>query len=249
MGIFPVKLLKTYSYITFRVVALMIIPVLDIKSSIAVSGKSGNRDEYQPLETVFSPSSHPLEIARKLKERGAQEIYIADLDAIENKGSNRDLVGKINQVLPVMLDCGACDPESVTEALKFADKVIVATETLKSMDDLQQIFSRVNRQQIIISIDLVQDQIYSRNMDLDWENLRETLERLKPSQIIILDISQVGTRKGVNWDVVDRFSGLESTVILGGGITGSDLEEITRKGVAKVLVGTALHSGQMEPSF
>lgn len=105
-------------------------------------------------------------------------------------------MGKINQVLPVMLDCGACDPESVTEALKFADKVIVATETLKSMDDLQQIFSRVNRQQIIISIDLVQDQIYSRNMDLDWENLRETLERLRPSQIIILDISQVGTKRG-----------------------------------------------------
>jgi phosphoribosylformimino-5-aminoimidazole carboxamide ribotide isomerase len=42
---------------------------------------------------------------------------------------------------------------------------------------------------------------------------------------------------------------LESAVILGGGITDSDLEEITRRGVAKVLVGTALHSGQMETVF
>ncbi|CDG64694.1 hisA/hisF family protein [Methanobacterium sp. MB1] len=226
----------------------MIIPVMDIKNNIAVSGKSGNRDEYQPLKTVFAPSAHPLEIVKALKEKGAQELYIADLDSIEHKGSNLDLVGKINKLLPVMLDCGAHDPESVTKALKFADKVIVATETLKSMDDLHQTFAKVDRQQIILSIDLVQGQIYSRNMDLDWEKLRENLERLKPSQIIILDISKVGTRKGVDWDVLDQLSGLGS-IILGGGITSNDLEDISRKGVSKVLVGTDLHSGKMEPLF
>ncbi|MGI6481740.1 MAG: hypothetical protein ACOX08_00510 [Methanobacterium sp.] len=46
-------------------------------------------------------------------------MYIADLDAIEGKTSNLDLVSKINQILPVMLDSGTFDPESVEEALQF----------------------------------------------------------------------------------------------------------------------------------
>ena len=31
----------------------MIIPVMDFKNGIAVSGKSGNRETYNPLKTVF----------------------------------------------------------------------------------------------------------------------------------------------------------------------------------------------------
>ena len=56
------------------------IPVLDLKDGQAVSGKSGLRDTYQPLQTVFAPSSNPVEIAQGLKLNGADELYIADLD-------------------------------------------------------------------------------------------------------------------------------------------------------------------------
>ena len=48
-----------------------IIPVLDLKSGIAVSGESGERSNYKPLKTVYSQSSNPVEIARTLKEQGA----------------------------------------------------------------------------------------------------------------------------------------------------------------------------------
>ncbi|MBI4813925.1 MAG: HisA/HisF family protein, partial [Methanobacterium sp.] len=120
----------------------MIIPVLDIKDGLAVSGKSGNRETYKPLQTVFYPSPDPLEIARALFDAGAKQLYIADLDAIEGMNSNRDLVGEINQFIPVMLDCGASDLDSVRGALQVADMVIVATETLKKLEDLHEIFCR-----------------------------------------------------------------------------------------------------------
>ena len=55
------------------------IPVVDLKDGQAVSGKSGLRDTYQPLQTVFAPSSDPIEIAQGLKLNGADELYIADL--------------------------------------------------------------------------------------------------------------------------------------------------------------------------
>lgn len=224
----------------------MIIPVLDIKEGIAVSGKSGKRETYKPLQTVFHSSSDPLEIARALFDAGAKQLYIADLDAIEGKDSNRNMVGEINQFIPVMLDCGASDMDSVIEALQIADMVIVATETLKKLEDLHEIFCRVNRNQIIISIDVIQNKVLSRYMKLDFNILRKNLEKLQPFQIILLDISKVGTEKGINWKLMDEFTGLECSIILGGGITGEDISQLDKSSVDKVLVGTALHQGQIK---
>lgn len=227
----------------------MIIPVLDIKNGVAVSGKSGNRNEYMPLETVFNNSPDPLEISKSLIKRGASEIYIADLDAIEGKASNLDLVGKINQVLPVMLDCGASDMDSVFEALQFADKVIVATETLRELEDLDEIFCRVNRERIIVSVDVLDNQILAKYMELNFNDLREYLHRLKPSTVILLDISSVGTEGGINQQLINEFAGLDTDIILGGGITEKDLPKLPEIGVNNVLVGTALHHGKMKPIF
>lgn len=224
----------------------LIIPVLDIKDGSAVSGKSGNRKTYKSLQTVFHHSSDPLEIAHALFDAGAKQLYIADLDAIEGNDSNGDLVGEINQFIPVMLDCGANDIDSVFEALQVADKVIVATETLKNMDDLYGIFCRVNRERIIVSIDVMDNKVLSKYMELDFNILRENLEKLQPSQIILLDISKVGTEGGINWRLINEFAGLESSIILGGGITEDDLYQLDKKGVDKILVGTALHKGQIK---
>ena len=61
---------------------IKIIPVLDLINNQAVSGKSGNRSTYTPLDTIYAPSSDPVQIANGLKINGASEIYIADLDLI-----------------------------------------------------------------------------------------------------------------------------------------------------------------------
>lgn len=227
----------------------MIIPVLDIKDGLAVSGKSGNRKEYQPLKTVFHSSSDPLKISKSLKKEGASKVYIADLDAIEGIGSNLDMVGEINRFLPVMLDCGASDLDSVSEALQVADNVIVATETLRKLEDLDEIFFKVNREQVTISIDVLNNKILSKHLELDFKILRDCLEKLKPSMVILLDISNVGTESGINWQLMDYFDGLESSLILGGGITREDLSKLSIYGVDNVLVGTALHHGKIEPNF
>ena len=42
------------------------VPVLDLKDNVAVSGKSGLRDTYTPLQTVFAPSANPVDIANGL---------------------------------------------------------------------------------------------------------------------------------------------------------------------------------------
>jgi phosphoribosylformimino-5-aminoimidazole carboxamide ribotide isomerase len=127
--------------------------------------------------------------------------------------------------------------------------VIVATETLRKLEDLDEIFCRVNGERVIISVDVLNGRILSKHLTLDFSILREILEKLKPSMVILLDISNVGCECGVNRRLIDEFTGLNSSIIMGGGVTGNDLFQLTGIGVYKVLVGTALHQGKMKPIF
>jgi phosphoribosylformimino-5-aminoimidazole carboxamide ribotide isomerase len=227
----------------------MIIPVLDIKDGIAVSGKSGNRKAYKPLKNVFHNSPSPMKIAEALKKAGASEIYVADLDSIDGEGSNKELVEKINLIIPVILDCGAYDMNSVFNAITVANKIVVATETLRNIDDLYEIFCRVNPKRIVLSIDVLNDKILSKQLELDFKVLRKHLEVLRPSEIILLDISRIGTEKGINKTLIDKFASTKASIIYGGGITPEDLVYLRERGVDRVLVGTALYSGKMISSF
>lgn len=224
---------------------IKIIPVLDLMSGMAVSGKSGHRETYKPLKSVYSFSPDPVEIASALKRSGAHQIYIADLDAIEKKGSNLELVRKINHILPVMLDWGVKDLLSFEFALEFASKIIVATETLKSLDELKTIFSKFPEDRIVVSVDIKDGKLLSPEMDISLDSFKEHLRELNPSQIILLDISKVGTHEGFNMGLIDDFADFKDSLILGGGIIPSEIKSLDEKGIKRVLVGSALHKGDI----
>ncbi|AEG17509.1 MAG: HisA/HisF family protein [Methanobacterium paludis] len=227
----------------------MIIPVLDIKNGEAVSGKSGMRETYKPLKTVFTDSSDPLKIAVSLKDAGAQRMYIADLDAIEGKGSNLNVIKEINRIIPVMFDAGANDVRSVAKTLNVASKAIVATETLHSFEDLDEIFESFEKDKLIVSIDIKNNHILSKYMDTNFDTLINKIADLKPDEIILLDISRVGTEKGVDQGFIDRLSKVETSIIIGGGIRDEDIDVLSKSSVEKFLVGSALHKGKIRHSF
>ncbi len=227
----------------------MIIPVLDIMNGIAVSGKSGQRESYNPLETVFHPSSDPYKIANALKNAGARRIYIADLDAIENKTPNHHIIKKISQKIPVMLDSGVSNVYKAKKALEVAEKVIIATETLKSMDELDNILNSYDKDRYIISIDIKDNKIFSKHLDINIETVIKKMKELNPSEIILLDISRVGTEKGVNPILIKKFLKLNSSLIIGGGIRIKDIKELEKLGLNKFLVGTALHTNRLPLHF
>lgn len=226
----------------------MIIPVLDIKNGNAVSGKSGMRKTYKPLKTVFSGSSDPVKIVGALKDAGARRMYIADLDAIEGEGSNLQLVKQVNEVLPVMLDAGAGDVNSVEKVLKVADKVIIATETLRSLEDLDEIF-KLPKKSLVLSVDIKNNHVLSKHTKLDLNDLMDKIADLNPKETILLDISRVGTEKGVDKKLISKLSNAKTSIILGGGIRDEDIEMLSSLGVEKFLVGSALHGGKIRHEF
>jgi phosphoribosylformimino-5-aminoimidazole carboxamide ribotide isomerase len=224
----------------------MIIPVLDLKDKVAVSGKSGKRDTYLPLKTVFHKSAEPVEIAHKLLDYGFKRVYIADLDSIGCTGSNLELVSKINQLLPVMLDCGANNLSSVMEALNYAQEVIIGTETLRSLTDLSQIFRSLDHTRIILSVDVKDGEILSKAASMSFEDLINWISKFEPKETILLDISRVGTFNGINKDLILKFNELKTSLIVGGGLQGTELPLIYDMGVNKILVGSALHNGEIK---
>ena len=83
-------------------------------------------------------------------------------------------------------------------------------------------------------------------MDLDLEGFKEVLRKVDPNEIILLDISSVGTEGGFNKPLLDSFAEFKDKIILGGGITAPEIDELSALGIKKALVGTALHKGEIQ---
>lgn len=222
------------------------IPVIDLKQHQAVSGKSGMRDTYQPLNTVFALSSDPVEIAQGLKLNGADEMYIADLDLIESQGHNINDIKMVNTIMPVMFDGGVKNCEAFEFFLDYAFKVIVPTETLESIDEMEKIFEKYPKERIVVSIDTKNSELLAKNFDMSLSEFKDILIRLDPNEIILLDISGVGTEKGYNKKLLDEFAELKDKLIIAGGLNKDSLGELESLGIKKVLMGTSLHSGEVK---
>ena len=221
------------------------IPVTDLKQHQAVSGKSGMRNTYKPLSTVFASSSDPVEIAQGLKLNGADEMYIADLDLIESVGHNITDVKMVNTILPVMFDGGVKNLESFEFFLDYAFKIIIPTETLESIDEMRKIFERYPKERIAVSVDVKNDELLCKNFDMSLSEFKEILRELDPNEIILLDISGVGTEKGYNKKLLEEFDDLKEKLIIAGGLNKDSLGELESLGIKKVLIGTSLHSGEV----
>ena len=222
------------------------IPVIDIKQNQAVSGKSGKRDTYQPLNTVFAISSNPVEIAQGLKLNGADEMYIADLDLLESEGHNINDVKMINTIIPVMFDGGVKNLESFEFFMDYAYKVIVPTETIESIEEMERIFEKFPKERIVVSIDTKDSKLLSKHLDMTLSEIKDVLIALDPNEIILLDITGVGTGEGYNKELLHEFEDLKDKLIIAGGLNKDSLMELESLGIKKVLMGTGLHSGDVK---
>ena len=222
------------------------IPVIDLKQHQAVSGKSGMRDTYQPLNTIFASSANPVEIAQGLKLNGADEMYIADLDLIESQGHNINDIRMVNTILPVMFDGGVKNCEAFEFFLDYAYKVIVPTETLESIDEMEKIFEKFPKERIVVSIDTKNNELLAKNFEMSLSDFKDVLIKLDPNEIILLDITGVGTEKGYNEYLLNEFAELKDKLIIAGGLNKDSLGELESLGIKKVLIGTSLHSGEVK---
>ena len=94
--------------------------------------------------------------------------------------------------------------------------------------------------------DVKDDELLAKNLDLNLVEFKEILKELDPDDIILLDISGVGTEKGYNKELLDKFDDLKEKLIIAGGLNKESLAELESLGIKKVLIGTSLHSGEVK---
>ncbi|MBQ2353315.1 MAG: HisA/HisF family protein, partial [Methanobrevibacter sp.] len=136
--------------------------------------------------------------------------------------------------------------ESFEFFLDFAFKIIIPTETLESIEEMEKIFEKYPKERIVVSVDVKDNKLLSKNMDLTLGEFKEILKKLDPNEIILLDISGVGTEKGYNEELLEQFSELKDKLIMAGGLNKDSLKELESVGIKKVLIGTSLHSGEVK---
>ncbi len=235
---------------------MRIIPVMDLLKNKVVQAVRGERQKYQPVKTILVPSSEPIDIALAFQEIfGFNELYIADLDSIQGSGSNLDVVKKIsdNTALKIIIDAGVNNPQDARRILEVgADKVIIATETLISVKQLEECVKAIGKGKVVGSLDYKDEQILTKSeeiMKLKPFQVAEIFERKGVGEIIFLELSRVGTLQGLEHKTLKEIiQAVSIPVLTGGGINSvSEIIELQNLGIAGVLVATALHKGKLRP--
>ncbi|MCL4367874.1 MAG: HisA/HisF-related TIM barrel protein, partial [Actinobacteria bacterium] len=186
-----------------------VIPVLDLMKGQVVHGVQGDRERYRPIESVLTPSSAPLAVARALQqETDCGAFYVADLDAIQGVGDHDDVVRTLTDQLgaDLWVDAGIADAAAATRIIDAgAARAIVGSETLPSLEALREIRDALLPGQLLLSVDVGVDGVLSRCPALRGLAPQAALDALSGeglSQVILLTLDQVGTGRGPDWSVL-----------------------------------------------
>src|SRR3990172_5536829 len=85
-------------------------------------------------KTIYS--DNPVEIAKKWEKAGADRTHVVDLDATLGSGSNFQTIKKIAQeiTIPIHAAGGLRNEETISDALSFADKIVIGTFAFKNKE-------------------------------------------------------------------------------------------------------------------
>ncbi|MHA1938906.1 MAG: HisA/HisF-related TIM barrel protein [Candidatus Thorarchaeota archaeon] len=232
-----------------------IIPVMDIMKGLVVHGIAGKRNEYRPIESSIVDGAAPIDVAEAFKRVfGVDRIYIADLDAIKGVGDNFSIVTDVadSTGLKILLDGGARNARDIDKLLQTGiQNAIVATETLASREDLIEI-QQIHGRSVVGSLDLMNGKTLSACGEFNGTKplvMARILEAHGIRNLIVLELSLVGTGKGPIHEGLVQICGNSSLeIIAGGGVRNrDDLRELFEIGAGAALVATALHRKTIEP--
>jgi phosphoribosylformimino-5-aminoimidazole carboxamide ribotide isomerase len=217
---------------------MQVIPVIDLMRGLVVHAKLGERAVYQPIETPLSPTSDPVDVVTGLMRLAPfPTLYIADLDAILERGDNFVALDRLRRAFPdcdLWIDNGAADARRVEATRPFGAPVIGS----ESQRDLALLASE---RDVLLSLDFREDA---------FQGPPELLTRadLWPARILVMTLARIGGGAGPDFDrlaAIRRLAGPRDVYAAGGLRDRADLEALQAAGVAGVLAASALHDGRL----
>jgi phosphoribosylformimino-5-aminoimidazole carboxamide ribotide isomerase len=234
---------------------MRLIPVLDLLDGQAAHAIKGERAYYKPVKSVLCDTSDPIALSRAFRDRlGLSEVYIADLNAIQNSGAanHREVITALtrDERLNIILDAGIADVATAKAWLGIGvGKVVIGSETLRTWSALQEIASEIELDRRLFSLDLMAGKILSRHpalADMSPVDALQYLYSLGWQEVILLDLKRVGSGMGTDRSLISdvRKACPDLRLLVGGGINNpEELMELGSLGIRGALVATAFHNG------
>ncbi|MEM0449835.1 MAG: HisA/HisF-related TIM barrel protein [Methanomassiliicoccales archaeon] len=164
----------------------------------------------------------------------SQQIMLMDLAGISQGRPNfkvlRDLV---KSKYEIWLDLGIRDIHDVFDAFSLeAYKALVATSVASSIHLFEEVYSISDRCVPLVQIN--NDVIWGKNGagPKRLEDALDELKRLGFEEVALMDLSALGTNKGISEELIERAKGFVPQIYYGGGVLESDLECLKRHELA-----------------
>lgn len=233
---------------------MRIIPVIDILEGEVVHAIKGYREKYLPLQSELFKSLDPTEVASELKRIfGFEELYVADLDGIIKGSPNLSVLSSICKIgdLKVLADSGVNNSSKANKLRQTGvSNIIVGTETLNKIEDLLSIIKLSGNIPITGSLDIKDGKVLSQCKELTDVSPSEAAKIFEDNgveQIILLDISKVGSESGVEVGLAESIlDSINVPLLVGGSVsTLKDIFALRDIGVSGVLMATVLHKTRL----
>lgn len=223
---------------------LEIIPVIDLLNQQVVHAKRGQRAHYRPIRSPLCDSSAPLDIVAAM--RGLypfKQLYIADLDAIQQRGAHHATIASIRQAYPelrIWLDAGIGSIADLAAWDAFDVDWVIGSESLADMPTYQSLREALGSRMLL-------------SLDYGQEGFRGPSALLQhpqwwPERVIAMTLAKVGSGEGPDIAKLTEIMRLRPAgqLYAAGGVRhGTDLQTLADAGVAGALVASALHDGSL----
>ncbi len=221
---------------------MQIIPVIDLFNGVVVHAKRGERQHYQPIQSLLTSANNPLDIvAALLAVYPFQQLYIADLNAMQQQHDNFHHIRAISQQFPQLklwIDAGV---NKKLQQFMLHSNVILGSENFSDVESYLS-FKKPFHDNFVLSLDF---------MPNGFQGPTELLSNVKywPQEVIVMTLANVGANQGVNDEILNGIIPLAygKNVYAAGGIRDiNDCLLLKDMQISGVLVASALHNGNIK---
>lgn len=228
---------------------MIIYPAIDIKDGRCVRLVQGKFNDV----TVYS--DHPVEMAMKFEQLGAEYLHIVDLDGArfgkpQNIAAISEMAVKLG--IPIQLGGGIRSIEMIEIILcRGIQRVILGTSAVKDPELVKkamQVFSSSLAVAVDAKDGMVAIEGWAKTSEFTAIDFAKKMEEQGAKIIIYTDISRDGMLKGPNLKAMEvMVNAVNIDVIASGGVTSlQDIKNLKEIGMDGVIVGKALYTGDID---
>lgn len=222
-----------------------LVPVIDLLQGQVVHAREGRRAQYAPVQSRLCKGAGPDEIVDALlRLHPFRTLYVADLDAIQQQGSNRAVLARLHARLPDIdfwVDAGMAESSALEHWVAAGlGRAVIGSESLVDATFLSA--ARDRDAGTILSLDFLGGEFRGPPALLAHP------ERYWPQRVLAMNLQRVGSRLGPDFELVvelaRRVPGCQ--VYAAGGVRSvGDLEQLAESGASGALIASALHDGRI----